>query len=123
MPRNEELSLPVDLSKVTVTLAGRPLPLTDFPSKEPKRDRATGYQLYEYRAVLATPTDAGVIKVKIPGDPPAGLVSGAQVVMAGLTGRAYFMEREVDGKRRVQWGVSYRADSVAPVAVAKVADR
>ncbi|MEU1787220.1 hypothetical protein ABZ553_15350 [Streptomyces sparsogenes] len=104
-------SIPVDTTRLGVLrCAVGPEPkITDFESKEVKKDR-DGNTIY---SVAVTVRQEGrrvsVIEIAVPGE-PKGIVEGVEVRVTGLEAFAWSM-----GERH---GISFRAAAITPVAPA-----
>ena len=109
------MRLPVDMSKVTVIAGGPAERLVSFKTGELTFDKRTNQPVWVVNLVIFTPGEATpeVVKVKLFGDEPKPITQGLPVVVVGLV----VSDWEIDGKH----GLSFRADSIAPLSAGKAA--
>ncbi|MCG5220421.1 SCO3933 family regulatory protein [Streptosporangium soli] len=108
------IPIPVDVARLTVTCVKAPRPrLVSKETGEIKRDK-DGNTMYE--VTLLMEDDRGRMElVKVSASPEPQITAGEEVIPVGLVG--YVWEQARDGVTR--WGISYRAVSFTPAAVAR----
>jgi hypothetical protein len=103
---------PIDTSRSEVIAAGKPEPVLDFDTGQPKMGR-DGKAISTVSTVAFEPEGAKVRQIKVSGEPPKGIVRGTPLRIEGL--RVVYWE--VAGRA----GRSYEADLVAAITPAKAA--